>query len=154
MYGEWPYKHVERKIIAEKYLDAKSEEPIDYKVLCFNGKAKLIQLHQGRFTDHYTQDIYDTEWNKQPLNQIGERPSDKDIEKPGFLKEMLQLSEKLAYAIPHVRVDWYFVDNHLFFGEMTFFDALGYLDFVHDEYNEIIGNWITLPNKSTSREDC
>ena len=147
-YGrEWPYKYVERKIIAEQYLDAKSEELIDYKVLCFNGEAKLIQLHQGRFTDHYTHDIYDTEWKKQHFNQIGEKSCDETIEKPSFLNEMIQLSEKLASGIPHVRVDWYYVDNHLFFGEMTFFDASGYLDFIPDEYNELIGSWITLPMK-------
>lgn len=148
-YGrEWPYKNVERKIIAEQYLDTKSEDLIDYKVMCFNGKARLIQVHQGRFTDHYTHDIYDTNWEKQPVNQVGETPNDKTLERPCFLQEMLQLSEKLAVNIPHIRVDWYYVNNQLFFGEMTFFDASGYLDFVPEEYNEIIGSWIDLPPKT------
>lgn len=147
-YGrEWPYKNVERKIIAEQFLDAKSEDLVDYKVMCFNGKARLIQLHQGRFTDHYTHDIFDVEWNRQPFNQFGEKASDKVVEKPIFLDEMIRLSEKLAFGIPHVRVDWYYVDNHLFFGEMTFFDASGYLDFIPEKYNEIIGSWINLPEK-------
>lgn len=147
-YGrEWPYKNVEKKIFAEEYLDDKSSGgPVDYKVLCFNGKARLIQLHQGRFSGHHTRDYYNINWEKQPFNQKG-FSSEEPFKKPCFLEEMLFLSETLASGIPCVRVDWYYVNNQLFFGEMTFSDAAGYMDFIPDEYNEIIGSWITLPEK-------
>lgn len=148
-YGrEWPYKNVRPLIIAEKYMEDESGGLQDYKVMCFNGKAKLIQVHQGRFTDHYTHDIYDRDWIHQKFNQKGEVYADKILDKPVFLEEMLLLSEILSKNIPQIRVDWYYVNNQLYFGEMTFFDAAGYLDFVPDEYNEIIGNWISLPEKN------
>lgn len=148
-YGrEWPYKNVQPLIIAEKYMEDESGGLQDYKVMCFNGKAKLIQVHQGRFTDHYTHDIYDRDWIHQKFNQKGEVYADKILDKPVFLEEMLLLSEILSKNIPQIRVDWYYVNNQLYFGEMTFFDAAGYLDFVPDEYNEIIGNWISLPEKN------
>mgnify|MGYP004565566377 CR=1 FL=1 len=148
-YGrEWPYKNVHPLIIAEKYMEDESGGLQDYKVMCFNGKAKLIQVHQGRFTDHYTHDIYDRDWIHQKFNQKGEVYADKILDKPVFLEEMLLLSEILSKNIPQIRVDWYYVNNQLYFGEMTFFDAAGYLDFVPDEYNEIIGNWISLPEKN------
>ena len=62
---EWPYQNVPRKILGEKYMvDESGEELKDYKVMCFDGEPKLIELHMGRFTDHQTQDFYDTNWNK------------------------------------------------------------------------------------------
>ena len=44
---EWPYKDVPRRIIAEKYMvDESGTELKDFKVLCFAGKAKMIQVHK------------------------------------------------------------------------------------------------------------
>ena len=145
-YGrEWPYKNVKPVVMAEKYMEDESGGLQDYKVMCFNGVPKLIQLHQGRFTDHYTHDIFDVRWTHQNYNQKGEISSAVWPEKPEFLEEMLELSAKLSEGVPHLRVDWYYVNHHLYFGELTFFDASGYLDFEPDEYNEIIGGWIELP---------
>lgn len=145
-YGrEWPYKNISPQILAEKYMEDESGGLQDYKVLCFDGIPKLIQLHSGRFTDGYTQDFYDVDWNLQPFNQRGEQNSKIPQNKPVFLEEMLELSAKLSKNIPHVRVDWYYANDQLYFGELTFFDAAGYDEFVPDEYNNIIGDWIKLP---------
>ncbi|MCI7639419.1 MAG: glycosyl transferase [Clostridiales bacterium] len=145
-YGrEWPYRHVKPVILAEKYMEDESGGLRDYKVLCFNGIPKLIELHQGRFTDQYTQDFYDTNWVRQDFNQKGESNAEVPAGKPEFLQEMLELSAKLSQGIPHIRVDWYYVDHQLYFGELTFFDASGYDEFEPDEYNDVIGSWIKLP---------
>ena len=59
---EWPYKYVSHQIIAEELLEERGQKsPHDYKVMCFDGKVKLIEFHEGRYTDHHTQDFYDTE---------------------------------------------------------------------------------------------
>lgn len=143
---EWPYKNVKPRIIAEVLLeDTIQGELYDYKVMCFNGKAKLIQVHKGRDNNH-TQDFYDTTWKKQDsFIQPPYLPS-KDIDsKPIVLDEMLCKSETLANDIPFVRVDWYIVNNNLYFGEMTFFDASGFDEFEPNKYNELFGSWIELP---------
>ncbi len=146
-YGrEWPYKNVKPKVIAEKFMVERGSDDLkDYKVMCFGGKAKLIQVHSGRFKgkDIYTQDFYDCDWNKLPITQ-GVQISDVVLEKPDFLAEMLSLSEKLSQGIPQLRVDWYHDGTQLFFGELTFFDASGYDEFEPDEYNYIVGSWIDL----------
>ena len=145
-YGrEWPYKNVKPVVMAEKYMEDESGGLQDYKVMCFNGVPKLIQLHQGRFTDHYTYDLFDVRWIHQNYIQKGEVTSAVWPEKPKFLDEMLELSAKLSEGIPYIRVDWYYVNHQLYFGELTFYNASGYLDFEPDEYNEIIGDWIKLP---------
>lgn len=145
-YGrEWPYKNVKPLVFAEEYKEDDSGGLLDYKVMCFNGKPMFVQLHQGRFTDNYTQDFFDSNWNHQSFNQIGEVSSKNLPPKPVFLEEMLKLSEILSESIPHVRIDWYYADNQLYFGEYTFFDASGYFDYVPDEYNYILGDYIDLP---------
>lgn len=141
---EWPYKNVPRRVIAEKFMEDKPGEDLnDYKVMCFNGEAKLIQIHRGRFGKH-TQDFYDARWNLLDIYQ-GVPLSGTVMEKPSFLEEMLELSQKLAERIPCVRVDWYHAEGRLYFGELTFFDASGFDEFEPDVWNERMGSWITLP---------
>lgn len=148
---EWPYKNVQRKIIGEKYMvDESGEELRDYKVLCYNGEPRLIELHQGRFTDHQSQDYYDINWNKTSISQNGTsvyKATDSTFPKPKNLDIMLDLSRVLAKGIPHVRVDWYLVDGKLFFGELTFFDGSGFDPFDNQEDDLMIGSWIDLPSK-------
>ncbi len=145
---EWPYKDVNRKIIAEKYMSDGTNDPLmDYKVLCFNGEPRLIEIHRGRFTDNHTQDFYDTDWNITKFEQPEDPLSGIVMEKPVFSEEMLQLTRTLAKGIPHVRVDWYYVNGQLYFGEMTFFDGAGFSPFLPGQ-DEIIGSWLTLPEKT------
>ena len=141
---EWPYKNVPKRIIAEKYMEDESGELRDFKVLCFGGVPKMTEYHQGRFKSH-TQDFYDENWTLLPIYQ-GTPLSGKVMEKPAFFDEMMSLSSMLSKDMPHVRVDWYYVQNQLYFGELTFFDASGFEDFEPEEYNRILGDWIKLPN--------
>ena len=145
---EWPYKNVEPCIICEKYMSNElgNDELSDYKVLCFNGEPKLVEVHRGRFVGHHTQDFYDTEWNKTKFQQPDVPLSQEIMEKPVFAEEMFELSRKLSKGIPHVRVDWYFTNSHLYFSELTFYDASGFDPFI-DEQDREIGGWLVLPPK-------
>lgn len=145
---EWPYKNVKPRIIAEQYLsnDDQHDELSDYKVLCFNGVPKLVEIHKGRFSVHHTQDFYDTEWKKTKFEQPDDPLSDEIMDKPVFAEEMFKLTSILAAGIPHVRVDWYYTRGKLLFGEITFFDGSGFFPFI-DNQDEILGNWIKLPPK-------
>lgn len=142
---EWPYKHVPRKIIAEKYMvDDSGVELKDYKVMCFGGTPKLIQIHRGRFDSH-TQDFYDYKWNKQTFTQ-GLPLSEGIMEKPSFLEEMLELSKILSEGIPQARIDWYYSNNQLYFGEITLFDGSGFEMFDPEEWDYKLGELINIEN--------
>lgn len=143
---EWPYKNVKKRIIAEKYIEDESGYLRDYKVMCFNGQPKLIQMHMGRFNGVHTQDFYNCDWDKLvDINQNGCINSDILLPKPQCLEQMLELSSKLSKGLPQIRVDWYIIGAKLYFGEMTFFDAGGFDDFIPESLNEVIGSWIVLP---------
>lgn len=142
-YGrEWPYRNVKPRIICEELLLSNGEIPGDYKVLCFNGKAKLIKVHINRFTDHKL-DYYDINWNKTDITRNWPNSSTKH-NRPELLEEMLQLSEILSQNTFHSRIDWYIVDNKLYFGEITFFDSSGFVNMDEEKYELMLGDWINL----------
>ena len=146
---EWPYKNVKKRIIAEKYIEDESGYLKDYKVMCFNGQPRLIQMHMGRFNGVHTQDFYNCNWDKlDDINQNGCINSDIILPKPQCLEQMLDLSSKLSNGLPQIRVDWYIIGANIYFGEMTFFDAGGFDDFIPESLNEVIGSWIELPNEN------
>ena len=148
-FREWPYKNVKPRIIAEKYLEDEYGEVIrDYKVMCFNGTPRLIELHQGRNTAYQTQDFYDLNWNKTSISNAGlpnYQVSDTQVDRPETLGEMLELSTILSKNMYHIRVDWYQVRGKVYFGELTFFDGSGFDPFVNLEDDLLLGSWITLP---------
>lgn len=141
---EWPYKNVKPRIIAEKYMvDESGIELKDYKFLCFGAVAKFIELHRGRYSDGHTQDIYDREWKKTDISQGGIM-SDITVNKPAKLEELIKLSELLAKDIPHVRVDWYLINDRIYFGEITFFDGSGFEAFDDYSHDSFLGSLIKI----------
>ena len=148
-YREWPYKYVKPRIIAEGYLEGDGGDLKDYKVMCFNGEAKIIEVHENRFVEGkvHTQTFYDREWRILPVSQecIGTRRSDMPCSRPNLLDKMIGLSEKLAKDMYHARVDWYVVGGRLYFGEITFFDGSGFDAFDSREMELYLGDMIKLP---------
>ena len=142
-YGrEWVYKDIKPRIICEKFLEDSNKELLDYKIYCFNGIPKFIQIDVDRFTNH-TANYYDIEWNEMDF-QYDDENSGRKIEKPKNLKQMLEISKVLSEEFEHVRVDFYEVDGKLYFGELTFFTASGTGKFNPEKYDEIIGSWLHL----------
>lgn len=144
---EWPYKEVPRRIIAEKYMvDESGTELKDYKIFCFNGKAKIIEVDFDRFVAH-KRNLYSTRWES--LNFEIQYPRDISyvIPRPETLNEILLLAEKLSHEIPHLRVDFYLIENKIYFGELTFYHEAGFGKFNPEEWDYKLGGWIELPDK-------
>lgn len=142
---EWPYKNVQRKIIAEKYMeDEKTKDLRDYKFFCFNGKVRCYKIDFNRFTCHKA-NYYD---ENSLLIDVGEKmcPPDHNIllEQPTRLSEMIELAQKLSHSIPFVRVDFYEVNEKVYFGEMTFYPAAGFGAFSFEGNDKMLGEWIEL----------
>ena len=115
---EKQYKNVKQVLISEEYLEDDSGELRDYKFFCFNGKFKFVQVDTGRFSDHI-QSFYDKEWNKLDFTYVCKKNNIIE-KKPEKYYEMISLAEKLATNFPFVRVDFYYVNNKIYFGELTF----------------------------------
>lgn len=66
--------------------------------------------------------------------------------RPEKLTEMIEVVEKLAENFPFVRVDFYLIENHIIFGELTFYPGNGLIKFLPEEMNTIVGDYFKLPN--------
>lgn len=143
-YGrEWPYKNVKPQVICEKLLKNENGEDLkDYKVFCFNGLPKLIQVDSARFIMHQ-RDFFDTEWNH--INVKLTYPnSTESINKPDELEDILTLSKKLSKDLAFARIDLYIVNSKIYFGEITFFPGSGFERFIPKEFDSILGKDIII----------
>ena len=112
------YQFLRPKLIVEEFFcDRSGKQPKDYKVLCFRGKAKFIQVDTDRHADH-KQSYYNVDWTR--LRVKGPKPSAiADEPSPPALRELIAVSERLAQAFSFVRVDCYAVDQDVRVGELT-----------------------------------
>lgn len=155
---EWQYKNINPCIIVEKLLISKNGNiPYDYKIHCFNGKVNMIQVDIDRNSDHHYRNWYNTKWEREPYKwsslkwsslkgkEVYTDPSESDVDKPNTLEQMIFLSEKLASEFCYVRVDWYDVDDVLYFGELTFHHDGGYRPIIPKKWDKTLGDKLALP---------
>lgn len=142
---EWAYKNVKPRLIAEAYLEEMGKKIInDYKFFCFDGEPKFLQIDLDRGEMDY-RCYYDMKWQKLPFGTERNTFYDGEVPRPDNFDEMIEVATALADNFPFVRVDLYNIDGRVLFGEMTFYPADGRKEFVPDKYNQIIGDYLTLP---------
>ena len=119
------YKNIKNRIIIEKYLEDNTGSLTDYKFYCFDGKVQYYGIFYDRFSDE-TADFYNNKGEKLYNVKTGGVKNSNKIEKfDERIKEMIKLSEKLSAKFTHVRVDFYYVNSKIVFGELTFTDGAG-----------------------------
>ena len=130
---EWPYKSVEHRIIAEKYMCDDDSVPLnqqeltDYKFYCFNGYVDCVMICFDRASGDTKFYFFDKDWKLKRINKRGkEAPADFSLPKPDCLDEMFEIAATLSVGIPFVRVDLYQSNGHVYFGEMTFYPQSGW----------------------------
>ena len=85
------------------------------------------------------------DWTAADFKTVGNEPRH-EIPKPKKLKELLEISEKLASQFDFVRVDFFETnDGELKFGEMTFSPAAGRVHFVPSIKDTLFGQMFKLP---------
>lgn len=141
---EWPYKDMNKAILAEQYMEDESGELNDYKFYCFNGEVKVLLIASNRFSSHNF-NYYDREFIPLPIVSVCGKRTTSAIEKPKELDNMISIAERLSKDIPHVRIDLYYVKGRIYFGEYTFFDSSGYDNMSSDEWDLKFGSWLNLP---------
>lgn len=145
--GELHYLGIKPKIIIEELLDAdkqpiQTNSIIDYKFTCIGGEPTSCFVVYNRGNKKADIKLYDNNWKdisyKLQENiylQIGKQ----DIPKPKNLDTMLKYVRVLSKTFPQVRVDLYEVNNHIYFGELTFAAASGLVTSRTPEYIHELG---------------
>lgn len=148
---EYPYEKVPRRFICEEYIEDGGSDLTDYKFFCFGGRARYCQVIANR-TKEETIDFYDREWRHQPF--IGLFPLAHHAPSPHHAPinygKMLELVDEISSKIetPFVRIDLYNLQGRIFFGEITFFPLSGMGVFRPAEWDNILGDMISLPSAS------
>lgn len=139
---EWVYEKRKHRIIIERILagNANGDLP-DYKFFCFDGQVFCSYMMQNYTKHHDLGELgfFDRDFKLLPVHRTDFKPISKQPEKPVNYEMMIKYAEVLSKEFPHVRVDFYNINGTIIFGEMTFFNASGYVSFKPDEFDYEMG---------------
>lgn len=147
---EYPYLNVPPRIVAEEYMvDESGWDLKDYKFFCFNGEPKILFLASERFK---------TKDGKAKFDYFDMNLKHLDVKSKGHLQNlnnlhpnipnfslMQDLARKLSEGFPFIRIDFYNINGHVYFGEMTFFHDDAVVPLKPKEWNLKFGQMIELP---------
>jgi hypothetical protein len=129
---EWHYREIKPKILVETFMGSNIK---DYKFFCDKAKGPiLVQLDVDRYFDH-RRNIYDTNWNLLPVSYV--YPNTKSTQaRPKHFELMLNLSKTISTHFSFSRVDFYEIDDQVYFGEITLHPegGAGPFDSFHSDY--------------------
>ena len=147
--SEMQYKYAPKKIVCEKYMsDGNGLLPLDYKVYCFNGKAKCVFVCIGREYGRPKFYFFDRDWQLYRVNRDSKAaPEGFTLPKPACIDKIFEYAEKLAAPFPFVRVDLYSIDEKPYFGELTFTPAAGLDSARLPETDILFGNMLNIESR-------
>ena len=143
-FREKPYYSVKTRILAEEVLtDASGSDASinDYKFFCFNGEPKFLYMADS---DNHLLQFINLDWTPAPFGRSDYSPYKTLPSKPDALEEMIEISRKLSKGFAHIRVDLYYVNKKIYFGELTFYTAGGFIPFDPKEYDLKLGEMIEI----------
>ena len=115
---ELHFKDTKPKIIIEEYVDNAAGNLNYFKILCFNGKPTFIWAKSDKYSNNET---YLYELIEEQLsykvnlnNMIFHHPK-----KTKLLKNLLRLASKLSKNIDYIRVDFYVINEKIYYVGMT-----------------------------------
>ena len=142
---EWVYKNIEPLILIDRLLDDGIHKELrDYKFWCFDGKPQYMYITiKGK---DVFENFYDMNFNPVDINH-GFKRNVPEFERPEAFDEMKSLCTKLldGLNIPFVRVDFFYVNKQIYFGEFTFYDWAGLRPFADKAWDDRLGQLIHLP---------
>lgn len=139
------YLKIEPRIIAEELLEENnsfSTSLVDYKVWCFRGKVFATWCCYNRNGFEADTEWHDLNWDFRPEWSVFTdhyKNGHGRVSCPSSYNRMLEIASNLSERFPQVRIDFYNVNGKVYFGEMTFTCAGGYMNFYSQEVLNIMG---------------
>ncbi len=159
---EWNYKDIPPKIIAEKVLQDKNGNlPFDYKFMCFHGIPRIMYLSIDTCKEDGTHagsmqklNYYDMDFKLLDIVGAGLKNIDVAVECPATFEKMKEYAAILSKPFPFCRVDFYSVDNRIYFGELTFYPTGGCQNLQPREWSLLLGSWIDISKVPKVNKAC
>ena len=132
------YKNIPPRIMVDSYIE--HEDALqEYKIFCFQGKPRLIDVNIFTENERRT-GIFTPTWEYIPV-KLGYESCAVLPEKPEKLEELLSVAGKLSEAFSFVRVDLYLNKNQIIFSELTLTSGGGLVHFQPHEYDITFGKY-------------
>lgn len=140
------YSLIERKIIAETYIEEMDGNLHDFKFHCFMGEPKIIEYIGDReFNTHkYKSALLTPDWKKTGIYFNDDPQYQGEIEKPAQLEKMIEYTKSMSKPFNYVRIDFYCINNRIYFGEFTFTPDSGIMKFNNPNTDREWGAWIKI----------
>ncbi len=137
--GEYQYRAIRPRLLLEEFLDDGTEYgPRDYSFWCFHGEPLFVQVRDG---SRELRQAYDMSWAPLAVLRPGERAV--EVPPPAPLDAMTGMARTLCGSFPFVRVDFYDVHGHPYFGELTFTPAGGSLRLASPAIDRFLGTLLS-----------
>lgn len=143
---EWVYRDIRPKVFAEEYIQDDTDGILlDYKFFCFNGVPKIMYMaRDGAKVRHAA--FFDMEGKFLDIEMDDPKASEAP-ELPSCFDEMKRIAGILSKDVPFLRVDFFYVNGHIYVGELTFFHCGGFTPVKPESWNLRLGSWIELPKE-------
>lgn len=110
--------------------------------LLAGGVPKIMYIAKDKSSDPRT-DYFDMDFHHLPI-KMKDPNATVPPQKPKQFELMKELACKLSSGIPHLRVDFYVFNDHVYVGELTFYHCSGFALLTPEEWNKECGDWIDL----------
>ena len=90
--------------------------------------------------------LMDRNFNHLPVLRVGDEDIG-EVDKPENYEAMCDIAEKLSKEFPHARVDLYNLKGKILFGELTFYNASGYMIYNPDSFDYRAGDYFKLKKR-------
>ena len=136
---ELQYRNIVPKIYLEEYLCKEDSYMIEYEVHCINGIPEFIECRCNDIGVSF----YDKNWNKANFVLLYPRfancyPNETNK------KKIIKFAEILSKDFLYVRIDFFEINDVLYFGEMTFTPMTGNINFVPQNYDLFYGKKLDI----------
>jgi len=144
--GEWQYRDIPRRVLAEPLLEAPGGQLTEYRFFCFGGVPKFVRV-VGRHDEHGADAAHlDMDWQKLPFSREKQRDLD-NPSRPSQFDRMIKIAAALSAGEPFLRVDLYEIGGRIVFSELTLYPEGGALVITPPDWDIRLGSWIALPEK-------
>ena len=143
-HAEIQYANIKPRIMIEHFIvPANNDMPIAYKIHCFHGAAKIIELTvKGEDAEEQavmlTLDWRDTHYLKAAFAY------EKAQFKPKQLEQLVVHAEKISRTSTYMRVDFYIVEDKIYFEKFLFTPAACLNDAIHEQADRELGQWLDV----------
>ncbi len=145
---EFQYKNIHRQFLIEKKLVSKDDNGlIEYDFHCSKGNILFLTYdntkNKVRYRKVLNEDFTDAGFTYSYRSKTAEYKG--VLEKPMNYNLMVDYAKKLSEDFLYVRVDFFYVNDQIFLGELTFHPGSGLSRFFPDSFDYSMGEKIKLP---------